>query len=36
MLTDVICAVRSTAAKGRSLGRSSSGYRMTTEDYKKL
>ncbi|XP_074910301.1 zinc finger protein 185 isoform X7 [Buteo buteo] len=29
-------AQKSTAAKGRSLCRSSSGYRMTTEDYKKL
>uniref|UniRef100_A0A8C8AWT9 LIM zinc-binding domain-containing protein n=1 Tax=Otus sunia TaxID=257818 RepID=A0A8C8AWT9_9STRI len=29
-------AQKSTAAKGRSLSRSSSGYRMTTEDYKKL
>ncbi|XP_029853248.1 zinc finger protein 185 isoform X9 [Aquila chrysaetos chrysaetos] len=29
-------AQKSTAVKGRSLCRSSSGYRMTTEDYKKL
>ncbi|XP_061862572.1 zinc finger protein 185 isoform X4 [Colius striatus] len=29
-------AQKSTATKGHSLGRSSSGYRMTTEDYKKL
>uniref|UniRef100_A0A8B9MJH7 LIM zinc-binding domain-containing protein n=1 Tax=Accipiter nisus TaxID=211598 RepID=A0A8B9MJH7_9AVES len=36
MLTDVICVVCSTTTKGRSLCRSSSGYRMTTEDYKKL
>lgn len=32
----VICSVCSAAVKGPSPGRSSSGYRMTTEDYKKL